>query len=282
MFTKNKNPNPPLLDAVSLVWHDEKIRLPYLLRKGTTGPTILFIHGLGGAKENFYAAFQSSALMDCELLAFDLPGTGLSEFDSTKCSDVSALAELVELGWKTIAPGPAFVVAASMGGLIALLLVRRNGHSRLQGLINIEGNLAPEDCMFSRRVASASFEELTCTLFNEICRELKTSLYPGDHMTAHNMALNVDVRAYYSYSFQTVQESDSGHLLEEFINLRVPRMFLYGDANRHLSYLSRLRQSDTEVCEIAHSGHFLFYDNPVQTYQEIGRFVANHRAPVGP
>jgi pimeloyl-ACP methyl ester carboxylesterase len=74
-----------------------------------------------------------------------------------------------------------------------------------------------------------------------------------------------------------VRESDSGHLLDEFIELPVPRLFLYGEANRHLSYLSRLRESDTEVCEIPKSGHFLFYDNPVATYEEIGRFVAKHR-----
>jgi hypothetical protein len=38
-------------------------------------------------------------------------------------------------------------------------------------------------------------------------------------MVAHNMALNTDVRAYYSYSFETVSESDSGRLLDEFLSL---------------------------------------------------------------
>jgi hypothetical protein len=32
-----------------------------------------------------------------------------------------------------------------LGGLISHLLLRRIGHSHLMGLINIEGNLAPED-----------------------------------------------------------------------------------------------------------------------------------------
>jgi len=275
--TKNLQANLPRLDSLTIVQNGAKVQLPYMFRRGTRGPTIIFIHGLGGAKENFYAAFQSAAIMDCELLAFDLPGSGLSQFEPAITPDVSSLAELVDLLWQAIVPGPAFVVGASMGGLISHLLLRRIGHSHLMGLINIEGNLAPEDCMFSRRVAAVSLQELASTVFDQIRRELELSRYPGDHMTAHNMALNTDVRAYHSYSFQTVRESDSGHLLDEFIELPVPRLFLYGEANRHLSYLSRLRESETEVCEIPKSGHFLFYDNPVATYEEIGKFVAKHR-----
>lgn len=275
-MTNKRNSNLPQIDKVTVVRRGANLQLPYMFRKGTTGPTLIFIHGLGGAKENFYAAFQSSAIRDCELLAFDLPGSGLSQFHPSKSPDVSSLAEIVHLGWQAIVPGPAFIVAASMGGLISLLLVRQGGYESLRGLINIEGNLAPEDCMFSRRTASVTLEALSLTVFSEIRRELQTSRYPGDHMTAHNMALNIDIRAYHAYSHQTVLESDSGMLLDEFLNIPVPRLFLYGDANRHLSYLSRLRYSNIEVREIPDSGHFLFYDNPVATYEEIGRFVARH------
>jgi pimeloyl-ACP methyl ester carboxylesterase len=118
--------------------------LPYFYRKGNGGPALLFVHGLGGAKENFYAAFQSSALADCDLLAFDLPGTGLAEFDPTICPDVSTLAELVHRVWEALLPKPVFLVVASMGGLIGLLMIRRYGTAGIQGFINIEGNLAPK------------------------------------------------------------------------------------------------------------------------------------------
>jgi hypothetical protein len=40
-----------------------------------------------------------------------------------------------------------------------------------------------------------------------------------------------------------------------------------------LSYLPRLRASDVRVREIASSGHFLFYDNPVETFRAVGEFV---------
>ena len=273
----NRNSNLPRIDKVIVTRKGAAVHLPYMFRKGTTGSTVVFIHGLGGAKENFYAAFQSSAMTDYDLLAFDLPGTGLAPFCPSNSPDVTSLAEIVHLAWQAVAPGPAFVVGASMGGLIALLLARQNGYARFRGLINIEGNLTAEDCMFSRPSAAVTLEQLAATVFDEARRKLQTSPYPGDHMTAHSMALNTDIRAYHSYSLQTVVESDSGIPLEEFLSLPVPRLFLYGDANRHLSYLARLRASDVEVREIPESGHFLFYDNPIATYHEIGSFIGRHQ-----
>ena len=264
----------PRLDWVTVCRNGAEIRLPYCHRKGT-GPAVLFIHGLGGAKENFYGAFQSPALADCELVAFDFPGTGLAAFDPDKTSDVSALADLAYLVWQELLPKPVYIVAASMGGLIALLLIRRYGLNGVSGFINIEGNLAPEDCMFSRRASSVTFSELAERLFDQIRCELRASKYPGDHMIAHNMALNTDKRAYYAYSFQTVRESDSGKLLDEFLSIPVPKLFLYGEANRTLSYLPRLRQSSVEVREVPKSAHFLFYDDPVTTFEEIAHFVKN-------
>ena len=40
-----------------------------------------------------------------------------------------------------------------------------------------------------------------------------------------------------------------------------------------LSYLTRLRASDVRVKEIPSSAHFLFYDNPVETFRAVGEFV---------
>jgi pimeloyl-ACP methyl ester carboxylesterase len=253
-------------------WRGQNFSLPYFYRDGSGGPTILFVHGLGGAKENFYAAFQNSALADCTLVSFDTPGTGLAAFDPAAGFDVSALADMVQSVATQLLPGPYFLAGASMGGLITLLQLRRYGVGRIQGLINLEGNLCAEDCMFSRRVVSHQLNSFE-PVFRQMMEELRGSRYAGDQIIAHNMALNVDIRAYYAYSFETVTESDSGRLIEEFLALSIPRLFLYGEANKTLSYLSRLRLSSVEVREIPLSAHFLFYDNPVETFETIGEFV---------
>jgi pimeloyl-ACP methyl ester carboxylesterase len=186
---------------------------------------------------------------------------------------VSALADLTQEVADRLLPGPYVLAGASMGGLITLLQIRRHGFARIQGLVNLEGNLAPEDCMFSRRVVGHGLAEFSATVFGRMIEELRGSRFAGDQIIAHNMEANVDVRGYHAYSFETVAESDSGRLLEEFLSLPIPRLFLYGEANRGLSYLPRLRASDVRVVEIPRSAHFLFYDDPAATFRAIGEFV---------
>jgi hypothetical protein len=152
------------------------------------------------------------------------------------------------------------------------LQFRRTGAGPVRGLINIEGNLTPEDCMFSRRVVPHTLVSFA-SLYEQMILELRSSCSVGDQMIAHNMALNLDIRAYHAYSFETVKQSDSGRLLQEFLCLQLPRLFLYGERNKTLSYLPELRGSGIQVAEVPFAGHFLFYDNPMGTYKAIGNFV---------
>ena len=161
-----------------------------------------------------------------------------------------------------------------MGGLISLLQIRRHGIGRIQGLINLEGNLCPEDCLFSRRVVEYELEAFSA-VFDGMMKSFAVLLKVSrsDCIIAQNMDLNLDVRAYHAYSFATVAESDSGLLLEEFLALPIPRLFLYGEANGGLSYLPRLRESSATVVEIPDSA-CIFYDNPVATFLgAIGEFI---------
>jgi len=266
------NSRLPILSKLNVEWQGHSFSLPYFYREGSGGPAILFVHGLGGAKENFYWALQSPALADCTLAMFDEPGTGLSEFRPNAGLDVSSLAKMTQIFADHVLPGPYWLAGASMGGLISLLLLRHAGRGRIQGLINLEGNLCAEDCMFSRRVIPHTLATFA-PLFDQMMSELKSSRFVGDQIIARNMALNVDICAYHAYSFETVNESDSGRLIEEFLSLRMPKLFLYGEQNRTLSYLPRLRGSDVHVVEIPAAAHFFFYDNPVATFREMGAFV---------
>ena len=268
------NSNVPRMDELIISWKGKRIALPYFLRPGS-GPAILFVHGLGGCKENFYLALQSLELADCTLVSFDQPGTGCAEFDPELNLDVTSLAEISHLVATKLLPGPYFLAGASMGGLIGLLQLRRYGVGRIQGFINIEGNLCSEDCMFSRRVIEHKLENFE-PVYSQVSDELAASSNTGDRMIAVNLNMNVDIRGYHRYSFETVRETDSGKLLPEFLALPIPRLFLYGDENRSLSYLSELNSSEVEVQEVPESGHFLFYDNPVATYRYISQFVNEH------
>jgi hypothetical protein len=71
--------------------------------------------------------------------------------------------------------------------------------------------------------------------------ELRASRHAGDRIIPRNIQLNADIRAYYAYAIETVGESNFGRLIEELMHLPIPPLFLYGEANRTLSDVPRLR-----------------------------------------
>ena len=61
--------------------------------------------------------------------------------------------------------------------------------------------------------------------------------------------------------------------LEQYLKLKIPRLFIYGEANSTLSYIPLLLKKGMEIKEIPDSDHFVFYDNPKELYEAIGEFI---------
>lgn len=83
-------------------------------------------------------------------------------------------------------------------------------------------------------------------------------------------------KSYHDYSPSLVEYSDCGNLLQRYIALAVPKLFVYGSENRTLSYLTKLRENDCELVEIPESDHFPFYDNPEAFYRAITAFLEKY------
>jgi len=218
------------------------------------------VHGLGNAAANFDELVDEPALAGHRLIALDFPGCGVSPYPEDRSLRIDDLVDLLEAFVTTMGLSKFLIVGASMGGLTALLYAERHPEWLL-GFVNVEGNLAPEDCLFSRLVVPHSREHFERVVFPEIKRSLGRR--PERGFREHLLVLaQADPRAFYDYSFQLVADSDHGRLLDRFLALRTPRHFVHGSANRGLSYLPRLRGSECMVTEIASADHFLFYDNP--------------------
>jgi pimeloyl-ACP methyl ester carboxylesterase len=201
-----------------------------------------------------------SELQPFRLVSADNPGCGDSSYDENHALNIDGVVEVIENFAAHLGLDRFLLVGGSMGGLVALLYAERNPN-KIAGFVNVEGNLAPEDCMFSRNVVPHSYSEFEKVVFPQIKKELSGKA--GRGFAQHLRVLEkANPRAYYDYSFQTVEYSDRGNLLERFLRLPVPRCFLFGSENRHLSYLQRLRESECTVIEIPNAGHFLFYDEP--------------------
>jgi pimeloyl-ACP methyl ester carboxylesterase len=161
----------------------------------------------------------------------------------------------------------------SMGGLTTLLYLKGSGLKKVKAYINIEGNLLPEDCMFSSKVVTYDYETFASQIFQKTIVEMKAKGNAGFHIIANNLELNTNVKSYYNYSFQTVEYSSTGELLRQFIALKIPKIFIYGKENSSLSYIPELIKNGVNTKAISGSNHFVFYDNPIELYEVMGEFI---------
>jgi pimeloyl-ACP methyl ester carboxylesterase len=262
----------PQISTVELLHKDKAFNIEYFFRKGHK-ETIVFIHGLGGAKENYWEACKSDSLAEHTLICFDNPGTGNSTYYDDFLLDVDDLVAITSLFIEHLSITNFILCGTSMGGLTTLLYLKRGGLEKVKAYINIEGNLMPEDCMFSSKVVAYDFDIFRSQIFPNTIVDMKNNGNTGYHIIANNLQLNTNVRSYYNYSFQTVKYSATGELLAQYMAMKIPSVFIYGQENRTLSYLPSLLQNGMNVKEISNSNHFVFYDNPKELYDVIGDFV---------
>ena len=219
---------------------------------------ILFIHGLGCSKDSFIDAFDGEWFgHDLSLLAVDLVGHGQSSKPSDFLYELEQQAAVIADLLKSLDIKTLHIVAHSMGGAIALLLMRTL--NQVKSFFCMEGNLVAEDCTLSKRVASMPESKFV----NEIyplapqkfrCRGLPTDPDPSPV-------------AVYRSAKSLVYWSTEGNLLGEFLQLPFPKYYFYGENNQHIAVLDRLQL--IEVVKIPGGGHFMMLDNPHVTYHEI-------------
>lgn len=264
----------PQIKAIDLVYKGKAFSIEYFFREGHK-ETILFIHGLGGAKENYLESCKSDSLAEHTLICFDNPGTGNSTYFDDFLLDIDDLTSITALFIEQLKIPGFILCGTSMGGLTTLLYLKRGGHAKVKAYINIEGNLLPEDCMFSSKVVTYDYDTFKNQIFPNTIVEMKKNGNTGYHIIANNLQLNTNIKSYYNYSFQTVEYSSTGELLKQYLEMDIPRVFIYGQENSSLSYIPKLLQNGMTVKEIPSSNHFVFYDNPKDLYDAIGDFINN-------
>jgi pimeloyl-ACP methyl ester carboxylesterase len=232
---------------------------------------VLYLHGLGGSKADFFAAADPDGLPGYSLLAFDFPGCG----ESPAAGKPLTVDELVALSRGFLAArgvAGCTVIGHSMGGLTGLLLATRHP-ARVTRFITVEGNLAPEDCFISRRVVPYSADEFERTGLVDLERDLSASTKSGDAWYGAHLRGNAQPLVFYHYCRSIVEHSDEDPLLADFIRLDIPRLLVYGAENRGLTYLATLAAAGVPVCEVPGSGHFPAHSNPEAYYSALREFL---------
>jgi pimeloyl-ACP methyl ester carboxylesterase len=256
--------------TVTLSIDEVDLEVSALVKPGV-GTPLVFLHGFGSTKEDYADVAWHPDLGDRPALAYDAPGCG-----ATTCSDLSAIsipflvrvaeAMLAHVGYRRY-----HLIGHSMGGLTALLLAHQHPE-QVAGFVDIEGNVAPEDCFLSRQIVSHPHDDPDKFLSDFIDR-LTSSSYYSAHLYAVGLPHKVHAGAVEPIFTSMVDISDNQPLMEWFLSLPAPRMLMYGDQNNTLSYLPTLRAHNIQLAEIGECGHFPMYANAPQMWRRIHGFV---------
>lgn len=243
-------------------------------RRSGRGAPVVFLHGFGSTKEDYIDFVHHPAFAGRPFLAYDAPGCG-----ETSCSDLSKLsipflvqtarAVLGALGMERF-----HLVGHSMGGLTALMLAQHEP-DRMLSLVDVEGNLAAEDCFLSRQILTHPSEEAETFLADFVERTRRSPQY-ASALYASGAKYKVRPAAVRGIFRSMVELSDHHDLLARFLALPFPRMFMYGEQNATLSYLPTLAANGVELAEIPQSGHWPMYSNPVAAWERIDQFHARY------
>ncbi|OLL33147.1 alpha/beta hydrolase [Burkholderia sp. SRS-W-2-2016] len=238
-------------------------------RDGDKAP-IVFLHGFGSTKEDYADIVRHAQFAGHPFVAYDAPGCG-----ETHCADMSkisipflmetALAVLDRVGFERF-----HLVGHSMGGLTALMLAH-NYPQRVISFVDIEGNIAPEDCFLSRQIVDYPRDDARA-FFRDFIERARFAPAYASALYAASLSHKVRAEAVGGIFRSMVELSDHGDLMTKFLGLPFPRMFMYGEQNASLSYLSHIREQGVELAEIPNCGHFPMYSNPVVMWERIAGF----------
>lgn len=94
----------------------------------------------------------------------------------------------------------------------------------LKKFINVEGNLAPEDCFLSREAAQYRFDEFVKDAFmDKLKQRLMQSPSKGVRIFADKFRREVSDLAFWSYCSSIVDYSDHCDLIQTFRETRNPK-----------------------------------------------------------
>jgi pimeloyl-ACP methyl ester carboxylesterase len=138
--------------SLPLRFGDVRVEIAGMYRDGT-GIPLVFLHGFGSTKEDYADVIQQEDLADRPVLAYDAPGCGASRCSDPGAVSIPFLLSVSEEVLRARRIERFHLIGHSMGGLTALLLADQDP-TRVASFVDIEGNLAPEDCFLSRQIIS--------------------------------------------------------------------------------------------------------------------------------
>lgn len=245
------------------------VELSAITRDGHKSP-ILFLHGFGSTKEDYAGIVNFSNFDGHPFLAYDAPGFGKTKCQNVEKVDITFLVKTALKALEMVGFERFHLVGHSMGGLTALMLANLLP-DRVLSFTDIEGNIAPEDCFLSRQIIEYHDDDDELFFKHFIKRTSQSKDY-ASALYAASLNHKVNIGAVRSIFTSMVDLSDHGQLMDKFIGLPFPKMFMFGEQNDHLSYLKHIEANGVTLAKIPHCGHFPMYSNPIEMWHSISAF----------
>lgn len=240
--------------------------LAVIHRSGPKAP-ILFLHGFGSTKEDYADITLQPAFEGHPFIAYDAPGCGETECADLARINIPLLVKTAQAVLAHFGVDRFHLVGHSMGGLTGLMLADA-APDRVLSFVDIEGNIAPEDCFLSRQIHDHSRED-DLRFFRDFIERTRLAADPASALYAASLAHKVRTGAVRGIFESMVELSDNGGLMEKFLALPFPRQYMYGATNAHLSYLDDIAAQGVQLACIPDCGHFPMYSNPALMWQHI-------------
>jgi pimeloyl-ACP methyl ester carboxylesterase len=241
-------------------------KIPVTYRGGHLEP-VLFLHGFGGSKEDYVDFTFHEAFEGRPFIAYDPPGCGEGMCEDLSGISIPFLVDVAEGVLDMFGVERFHLVGHSMGGLTALLLARKQPE-RVLSIVNIKGNLGPEDCFLSRQILDYS-EDNPDIFLDRFIERARASPHYSSSLFAAGIRAKVRAGAVRGIFESMVPLSDRTDLLGMFLSLPVPKLFMYGNQYSSLTYLPILEKNGVELAELPQCGHFPMYSNPAEMWKRI-------------
>lgn len=259
-------------EVVTLSIEGVTVDLSVMQRTGDRAP-ILFLHGFGSTKEDYADIARYPALDGHPVIAYDAPGCGATQCESPSAVSIPFLVETAKAVLTHYGVERFHLIGHSMGGLTALMLADELPE-RVLSFVDIEGNVAPKDCFLSRQVIDYPSADAD-TFFEKFIERTWHSPFFSCPLYAASLRHKVRAAAVRHIFTSMVDLSDNAGLMDRFLALPFPRMFMYGEQNASLSYLPNLHARGVQLAEISYSGHFPMYSNAVEMWRRIAQFIGS-------
>lgn len=243
--------------------------------------TLLFLHGLGESGLSFLEAFDEHELSNkVNVVIPDLLGYGRSS--AAAGNDYSFDAHLERI-WQLVSDfklREIYLIGHSMGGDLATLMCEQDQEKRIKGLVNVEGNLTPEDAFISRQAAWAAkrpgFDEWFRGDFMhktvlEASQRTSWRRYYASLWFCRSEAFKANATELYKMSLP-IEGKLACIAGERYLKLKVKKIFCWGEDSLKPVTQDLLVKKKIENQSFRGAGHWLMIDCQEEFYQFLAAF----------